>query len=432
MNKRLFYYPVLLLAAVVGGQLLRFDIIKTPRVTILGLDIAMGLLLVIFLFLLLCKREFTFFLKKTWAVLPWRFLLLFILWALVSFVLNFSKYSTADSLTTFSYWIRLMAASSMAFFTTYYFQSVSKKSDRFFNYFLIAGSITVIAGFVQLIFIPSFSFMTKYGWDPHSGRLLSTFFDPNYYGVFLILIMSLALVEVLKRKLTKLNIYQLVLVLSWVALYFTYSRSSWVSGLIGLTLVALSKSWKHALVIAAIFVAVLFLPSRLGQRISQTSTIINKSAVTSEVTQNESGSVDMSGAARIASFKRALQLGSKSWIYGVGYNAFGPAMAYYKIVDTEQYGHSSQGSDSSIMNAFVTTGIVGLIIFLGFILFLWSSFYQDWRQLKTGAALFGFIPSWVAGSFLNNSLFYMLILVPVLLLSALIISASLKEKKKEV
>jgi len=38
----------------------------------------------------------------------------------------------------------------------------------------------------SLKFFPSFKDlrMNELGWDPHEGRLLSTWFDPNYVGIY--------------------------------------------------------------------------------------------------------------------------------------------------------------------------------------------------------------------------------------------------------
>src|SRR5690606_10701527 len=56
------------------------------------------------------------------------------------------------------------------------------------------GMAVVIAGFLQLYVLPDIGILTAFGWDPHVGRLLSTFLDPNYLGGFLAILLAILLV----------------------------------------------------------------------------------------------------------------------------------------------------------------------------------------------------------------------------------------------
>src|SRR3990172_7606327 len=76
------------------------------------------------------------------------------------------------------YFFRFLAY-QMIFFLA---QTSIKNIKQIFFIVLGSGAILSILGFIQLIIFPDFSSMTPAGWDPHIGRLLSTWFDPNLLG----------------------------------------------------------------------------------------------------------------------------------------------------------------------------------------------------------------------------------------------------------
>ena len=76
------------------------------------------------------------------------------------------------------------------------------------------------------------------GWDPHIGRLLSTWFDPNFIGGFLGFILSITIALGLyywKEKRTKLAlVLGIIGFIGLIALYLTYSRSGYLTLMAGL------------------------------------------------------------------------------------------------------------------------------------------------------------------------------------------------------
>ena len=115
-------------------------------------------------------------------------------------------------------------------------QNPERVDNQVWYMVFVSSVILSILGFVQLILFPDFSFMSQYGWDPHQGRLLSTWYDPNFLGGFLglsgVVILSRVLVFLKENKFW--NNKNIILLSSWIiglvivfgALMLTYSRSA--------------------------------------------------------------------------------------------------------------------------------------------------------------------------------------------------------------
>jgi len=420
-----FLLPTFLFASLAAGQAVKINISDSPRIALLAIDLYSVIVTILsFVYLVYGKKLINFF-KTIWAHTVWRILIVFLVWALISLLLNIHIYTTGQFFNAFSYWARLVMIIFISLF--FYFQLSQKKIERetILENFFVWSFVILVFGYLQLFFLPDFSFMALFGWDPHQGRMLSTFFDPNYLGAFLVLLSSVLLGVGLGSSNRKLkNILIAFFILSWIALYFTYSRSAWAQGAIALPLVAYRKNWKLALGVLAIFIIMVFVPTRLGNRIAQSGSIFQSSS--SSTTQDSN--FDPSAAARGESLKRGLKLATSHWLYGVGYNAYGTALTNSGLSkDKSLTGMASQGSDSSLLNVFATTGIIGLTLFLSFFASLGSNLFGKFKEKKDWLAwsLLSFLVAWIAGSFFNNTLLYILILLPFLVL----ISTALADDK---
>lgn len=142
---------------------------------------------------------------------------------------------------------------------------------------LITGLFMTFLGFLQYVFLPDTRFLRTFGWDDHYFRAIGTLLDPNYFGMLIILTLSLAFS--LQKKFTQKVLWLISsFLLSMLAL--TYSRSSYLAGAIFLTLTILvSKSKSLALlIITAIAVSGLIFsiapkPGGEGMDLLRTSTV---------------------------------------------------------------------------------------------------------------------------------------------------------------
>lgn len=392
----------LIFGSVFLGQTLKIGIPFLPNVTILPTDIIIGAVALASLVRLIKRRQIQSYLRKV-SKAPLVSFLFFLTIASISFAYNFSTYTKPDALIALAYLIRLLAI----FFAM---SSIGVRNKENLNtLFIVWSTLIVFAGFVQYVYMPNFSEMAALGWDPHYGRMLSTFFDPNYFGAFLVLVMAFAISYTQGFKKRKYLV--ILFVLCWLGLYLTFSRSAWLVGAVAVPLTMWPKSWKKAILLFSIFVVIVVFPNRLGSRLLQSSGFFN-SLRSGERLQEDTEDADISSSSRGVSLRRAWELSKKNWIIGAGYNAYGPALYRDKIIDKPLSGMSSQGSDSSLLNVFATTGLIGLIFFSVFWISLMSKSKKNWAKKNIYSFIFPYTIAIFIGAFFNNLLFYNLIMIP--------------------
>jgi len=225
---------------------------------------------------------------------------------------------------------------------------------------LIAISIvSAIFGWTQYLLWPDLTSLKHLGWDDHLLRMTGTFLDPTFLG--LVLVLGLVIVH---DKFPKL-IYFLLF-----SLAFTYSRSSY---LIAMSFLAFKKKYASLLFFLLV---ILLIPKNIGEGTNLIRTV--------------------SGSNKITNYQETIEIFKRSPIYGVGFNNLCNAREYY-LNDIDTKSHSCSGSDSSILFLLTTTGVIGTIIFINFI-------------LQTGALshrlFFNSLSLVLVHSLFANSLFY--------------------------
>ncbi|MEY3470835.1 MAG: hypothetical protein RLZZ223_185 [Candidatus Parcubacteria bacterium] len=264
--------------------------------------------------------------------------------------LNFIP-ATGGEVGSMLYWFRLAAYMSLLLPLIEYRAKNKEIVDNQVWYMVFVSSVILsILGFLQLILFPDFSFMAQYGWDPHQGRLLSTWYDPNFLGGFLglagVVILSRVLVFLRENKFW--NNKNIILLSSWIiglvivfgALMLTYSRSALLAFLIGVTIVTILVSRKTFVIVMIILSIVVMSNPRLQARI--------QGAI----------QIDVTASLRIQSWRETLDDIDRNPIWGVGYNT----IKYQTIVPSEL--NSASGRDSSLLTLWLTGGIIGLGLFI--------------------------------------------------------------------
>ena len=265
------------------------------------------------------------------------------------------------------------------------------------NLLIFSGVVLALAGFVQLVVLPDFTTLDpSLGWDPHKNRLASTFFDPNFSGAYLVLTLVLLFSEVLYRGIKGVKGINLgmAVVIVFVALILTFSRSAWLAFAVSMGVLGVLKSKKLLVLALVAFLAAYALVPRVQTRIA--------------------GGVDPddSARARIVSWKDTFEIVRDKPLMGVGFNTFRYAQERYGLFDFRDPlgGRAGAGSDSSLLLVLATTGVVGLACFLllGFKA-LWPVWVGGSNPVSL-AVLAGF-SGLLAGSNFINSLFYPWIMV---------------------
>ncbi len=222
--------------------------------------------------------------------------------------------------------------------------SVEESDIKILLYSLLSVSlITAVFGWIQYLYLPDLRTLKFFGWDDHLYRLIGTFLDPAFIGIILVLgsLVSLSLFYIEKKK-------YFIYIFGFIAisLAFTYSRSSYLAFLVGVFLISImQKKFKYFVMILAIFViGITFLPrpSSEGVKLERTKSIL----------------------ARLENYNEAVSLIKVSPIFGVGFDNICSAKLDY-LQDDNINSHSCSGLDSSLFYVFITTGLIGSLIFMG-------------------------------------------------------------------
>lgn len=219
-----------------------------------------------------------------------------------------------------------------------------------------------VLGILQYLFIPDTRFLAALNWDDHYYRLISTVFDPNFLGLIFVLGLILFNLQILPS---------LILL---IALFLTYSRSSYLSLIAVILALAISRKKFKYLFLILIFALLPVLPRPGGEGVKLERVFsINQ---------------------RFANYQESLQLIKLSPVFGLGFNT----LRYYR---QDFVSHAAAGLDSSLLFVLATTGVIGLLAYLNWLKSLWPA------SLLVKLSLVAIL----VHSLFQNSLFYPLIMI---------------------
>jgi len=232
------------------------------------------------------------------------------------------------SLNSFFYLIRLTCLLLFFIFPL----NINKLQKQLFSLFIIAN---LIFGFIQYFFWPDFTYFDINHWDPHLYRLISTFFDPTFTGLIYLLFL-------IKIFFDKKNPYRLaILIITYLAMVLTYSRSTYLSFLIAFTFISISTKKIKPFLISLILVTltIFIIPRQPGEgtKLERTSSIFAKKE----------------------NYQEGFKMFTQHPIFGIGYNNI-PILREHK----NNLSHANSGFDGSLLTILISTGIIGLFLFL--------------------------------------------------------------------
>jgi O-antigen ligase len=361
----------------------------------------MAMLAVVWLVNIIVRKK-----RVNWNVL-W---LLMILFGVVSLMMNMRAsfdIHVTDLETMWLYWVRMILYS---LFLPIVWSVVNWYGEgrRYTIWMLIMGFALLVIGFLQLIFLPNIIFLAQYGWDPHVGRMLSTFLDPNFLGALLTFFFAICFAFYFRYKSWADGKKLFWLILSGLfatGVALTFSRSAFLS--LGVVFVILSYMFdKRILLFGMVAGLMVFFGSpRIMERVEG---IYN---------------VDLTAQKRIASWENNWNIIEDNLWYGVGYNNLLSENIRRGFV-TDAKLHSGAGSDSSYLTVWSTMGLAGLFSYLLFWIvsvgLLWNMYMNRkndplhrWLSIGVAAGILGVM---VHAQFTNSLLYnhiYMVILFAV-------------------
>ena len=263
----------------------------------------------------------TNFLTRRQTIKPNKFLLIFLLIAVISNLIHLPGYH----LPPFQSWFYLLRLLSLTLLIIYP-PKLTSTQNRFLEIVLFSS---LLFGFIQYTLWPDFTAFLAFNLDPHLYRLVGTFFDPTFTGlIFLFFLIRLYFSTYHSRLL--------FIALTYIGLALTYSRTSLLCFLAAFTFIAVRKKTKKIFVIAlsCVLLTIIILPRAPGEgtKLERTSSIF----------------------AKIKNYQEGISLFTISPITGVGYNN----LPYLRPNPTS---HANSGFDGSLLTIAITTGIFGLI-----------------------------------------------------------------------
>ncbi len=256
----------------------------------------------------------------------------------LSYLMGIVNFSQNENLVALLYLTRLVFY--QVFFLYLYFHA--KKENKIKTYkkgFYMALTLIAISSLVQHFFYPDLRNMYYLGWDPHLNRLFGVFFDTGLAAAFY----GLISLYFYKRK----NFFVSLVFL--VFLILTFSRAAYLFFLVTIAVDFMrSRNLKYMVfILATFFLIFYFAPKDFGEGVGLTRTF----SVTS----------------RIEDYPKAYEAFIKAPFFGHGYNRIEFVKERYNLDGDDVVGmpnHAAASFSSSYLIVLVTTGIVGLALFM--------------------------------------------------------------------
>jgi len=343
--------------------------------------------------------------------------LVFAFIALISFILNAHTLEFKEQVLSFSYLIRFVSTLILGVAATELFQKDRKKF--FHKLFLISG-FTILLGFLQFYLFPSLSnISTEGGFDPHTGRLLGTWMDPNYLGGFLAFIIPILFAQtykdISKRKIAR---HALIALFFVFAIFLTFSRSAYLAVASGLFLFFLFRDRK--IIIIGIFIIALGITinERAQKRVTEFAGTVKS------IIFQDTDEIDPTANLRIQNWRKSYELFEKNKLVGIGFNTYRFKAAEEGIIDENFF--SAGGADSTPLTILVTSGILG---FLSFTYFCIKILFKSLKRylLTKDEIYLGFCGGFLA--MLVHSLFVNSFMFPLIFLPIMAVAGVLENRK---
>uniref|UniRef100_A0A7C4M2J9 O-antigen ligase domain-containing protein n=1 Tax=candidate division CPR3 bacterium TaxID=2268181 RepID=A0A7C4M2J9_UNCC3 len=269
--------------------------------------------------------------------------LFFCLILFLSWLISPIELSLSEKLVSLLYLVRFFAYFFIYLILIYLFDRENFKSESFRKLIIFSGIILASLGWLQYFLYPDLRNLYYLGWDPHHKRIFSTYLDPNFFG----LIMVISLIMLLSTNKKSIR-YFLIIIFIFITILFTYSRSSFISLLIALIIYLGSKK-KYKLLgsILMLFIVLLIsLPRNIGGESVKLERMFSLQQ-------------------RIVNFQEILTIALKNPLFGVGFNTLRYARRSYALTAIDwQENHAAAGADNSFLFIFATSGLVGLTVFI--------------------------------------------------------------------
>ncbi|MGL5053249.1 MAG: O-antigen ligase family protein [Cetobacterium sp.] len=272
-------------------------------------------------------------------------------------------------------------------------------------------TITCVIGILQYLFYPiAFDFydiLKKLNIyilnpDPHHNRLFGTYLDPNFLGSIMVFPVGLTLAEIFTSRYKKRQIVKIIQLIFQILIVILTSSRSGILGIFIVLLIFFIMEIKNINKKIKKLFFIIFLGGGSLILIALALTF-DKIRVFKRIIDFQE---DPSAQARFSSFGEALNQIKDNFMIGTGYNMMG----FYTGDTTVITGF---GTNSSWLFVFITTGLIGILIFIGYFsinLYKVYKYRKKENYFYANSIIAITIASFITANF-NNLLFYPLWIV---------------------
>ena len=377
---------LLLLVFFPFGNLFRIPL--NNGITVLPNDFILAGLFVVFIYNVLKKR--TIHNTSLFKAIG-----IFLMVAALSLLLRIQDIPFKDFIVSLGYFIRFILYLQLLFVFQFVHKNFIKK---YIQYMYVICVVIIIVGLLQYFFYSDLRPFVYLGWDEHYLRLFGTFLDPNFTGALLVLFLLFTLGYSQSKGAMKAE--QFVIIASTLlAIFLTYSRSSYIMLLLSSTTYFLLSQQIKKIGVFFIIAITIFI-------------IIPKNLPSEGVNLLRTASIN----ARQDEYKKALVIIKDNPLLGVGFNTLRYTRVRYGFSEPQDAAGSlsTGGFPNSLLVVAATSGIIGLLGYLN----IWRLIIlQTFRQKAYIRAL---ILASIIGLFTHalfeNTLFYPFVMMWIFLL----------------
>ena len=390
MNKLILIVLIIIYFSSLLGSSIRLPVFLPP-LNIYIQDLFLGLLAVLIL------GNFRNIYKKVKDYAPIKIFIFFLIYSSITLIISPFNLNFNEKIISALYIFRYTVYFSI-YPATLFLLAKNKENKTLLKKIInVAGFGLILIGWLQYFLYPDLRNIAYLGWDPHFKRIFGLVFDPNYLGLLFVLFF------ILRHTSKKMDYKELIIqVIIIVTIGFTYSRSSYIALFVSILYFAIQskKFLFYATLEIVLLLSLLLLPRPGGVGVE-----LERLFSVSE---------------RIQNWKIASQLISKYPVFGVGFNSLRFARkSLNTLPDNWLTSHSAAGVDNSFLFVAGTTGIIGLFIYVYFLLTLFKTLSI------TGQTVL--IAVFVHALFLNT-LFFTVVLIWFWTIAALEFKSRTKEK----
>lgn len=377
--------------SLVPGLLLRVD---AGGAGILPLDILAAVFLVLWATKIICiDREI-----PSWKPLFAGFS--FAVLAIVSWSLGAWDLLLKEQILSLSYIIRFLGILAFGAYAYTHAENTAWRGWFWRNVWWVCALILGL-GLAQFYLFPDLAnISTEGGWDPHQGRLLGSWMDPNFMAGFLGLMLPTFIARGWGRGVRERKLWWALAGGAFVCLFLTFSRSGYLAAAMGLTLFFGLRRPSVLLLAGLVVVLGVSVNTRAQKR------LLEFSGTVKSIVLRDTDEIDPTANLRLQSWGRSMELWRTSPVLGIGYNTYRTKAAEAGIVQENYF--SAGGADSTHITILVTTGVIGFVAFIWFYWVLFWGHMQRWiRQKSTQnlALASGAVALFVHAIFVNSLLF---------------------------